>query len=381
MNKIYLDNNATTKVDKQVVDEMNKFYLEEYGNPSSMHEMGEKAREAIDKARAEIAQELGCKSWEIIFTSGTTESNNLSFFGLARSKLGERKKKIIVSAIEHSSIFELCDALKKEGFDIVEIGVDNNGLINFEELKNKIDDKTLLVSIMHVNNEIGIIQDIEKIGKICGEKKVLFHSDCAQSFGKLNINVKDMNIDLLSAGAHKISGPKGIGILYLREGIEIAPLIYGSQEKGLRGGTENVPGIVGIAKALQIAKKIDKEKIEKIRDYLINELEKIGKINGSKEQRIYDNVNVSFPGIDGEELVLLLSSKGIFVSIGSACDSKKKKESKVLREIGLNKDEIMSSIRIGIGKDIEKKDADMLLKEIKKLISFKRRFIKNLQAK
>jgi len=373
-NIIYLDNAATTKVGKKVVREMEKFYLKDYGNPSSLHEIGERAQRAINDAREKIAGEINCKLHEIIFTSGSTESNNMAFFGLARGELGRKKRKIIVSAIEHPSIFAICEALKKEGFEIKEIGIDKDGLIRTDLLEKEIDENTLLVSIMHVNNEIGVIQDISNIGEICRNKGIILHSDCAQSFGKLEIDVKNMSIDMISAGAHKIGGPKGIGFLYLREGISIKPIIYGGgQERGLRGGTENVPGIVGFAKALELIKDEDKDKIKMIRDFFIFELEKIGgKINGSKENRIYNNIHVSFLGIDGENLLAFLSKKGIYVSAGSACDSKKQKESRVLRAIGLNKDMIKGGIRISLNENISKRDVEYVVNEIKRAVEMLR---------
>ncbi len=372
---IYLDNAATTPVYKEAVKEMERFYSEEYGNPSSLHALGEKALESANSTREKLAKEINCKPWEIIFTSGTTESNNMVFFGLTRSELGKKRKKIIISAIEHSSIFSICDALKKEGFEIVEIPVDKEGIVNTNKLNNEINDNTLLVSIMHVNNEIGVIQDMEKIGKLCKEKGVLFHSDCAQSFGKLNIDVGKMNIDSLSAGAHKIGGPKGIGILYIRDRIKISPLIYGGgQERGLRGGTENVAGIVGFVVALDIAKKIDENEVRKLRDYFISSLEKLdGRINGSKEKRIFNNVNVSFHGIDADSLVIFLSERGIMCSNGSACESKKQKESKVLKAIGLNEKEIRGSVRFSLNENISKKDIDYIIKETKEILNLLRR--------
>lgn len=369
-NIIYLDDAATTKVDRKVVNEMNKFYIDEYGNPSSMHDIGENARRCIDDARKKIALELNCKLDEIVFTSGSTESNNLAFFGLSRSLLGKKRRKIIISSIEHSSIFAICDVLKKEGYKIIEISVDKSGLIDMDKLENEIDDNTLLVSIMHVNNEIGVVQDIEKIGKICREKKALFHTDCAQSFGKLKIDVWKMNVDLLSCGAHKIGGPKGIGLLYVREGVKIEPIIYGGgQERGLRGGTENVPGIIGFFKALELIKRENKDKIGKIRDYFISGLEKLGGvINGGKEKRIYNNVNVSFSGKDAERIVLSLSQKGIMCSTGSACESRNKKETRVLKAIGLNREEIDGSIRFTINWETTMKDIDFVLKVLGGLV-------------
>ncbi len=365
---IYLDSAATTPMYKEVAKEMDKFYFESYGNPSSAHSLGDEAKEAMNNARKKLAEEIRAKAHEIVFTSGSTESNNFAFFGLVRAY--KNKKKIIISSIEHSSVFEICKALKKEGYTIIEIPVDNRGFINIDRLKNEIDNNTLLVSVMHVNNEIGVIQDIENIGRICRKNNVFFHSDCAQSFGKLDIHVKKMNIDLLTASAHKIGGPRGIGLLYAREGIDIYPLIQGGgQERGLRGGTENVPGIAGFAKALDIIKKTDKEKIKELRNYFIFELEKIrGRINGSKEKRIYNNINVSFSNMDGENLAAFLSHKKIYVSAGSACETKKRKESKVLRELGLNEKERSGSIRISLNEKISKRDIDYVIREIRNAV-------------
>ena len=365
---IYLDNAATTRVGKEVVAEMGKYYSEEYGNPSSIHALGEETRKAIDRARGEIAREIGARTGEIVFTSGTTESNNMALLGVAKSELGRKKRKIIVSAIEHSSIFEISSALKKEGFKIVEIPVNREGIVDIGRIGEEVDGDTLLVSVMHVNNEIGTIQDLGKIGRICRERGAYFHTDCAQSFGKLKIDVKGMGIDLLSAGAHKIGGPKGIGILYVREGVKIEPIIYGLQERGLRGGTENVPGIMGFAKALEIMRGEDKNKIKEVRDYFVLGLEKIGgKINGSKKERIYNNVNVCFDGKDGEGIVLALSEKGVMCSTGSACESRKKSE-KVLRAIGLNEEESNGSLRFSLSSEVGKKDVDKVLRELKLIL-------------
>ena len=372
--KIYLDNAATTPVSKEVIKEMEKYYLEEYGNPSSMHELGERAFEAVKDARKTLASEIGCRAWEIVFTSGSTESNNLAFFGLSRGELGKKRKKIIISKIEHSSIYAICERLKKEGFEIVEVPVSKEGMVDLDRLEKEINGETLLVSIIHVQNEIGVIQDLKKIGKICLEKGVKFHTDAAQSFGKLDIRVKDWGVDLLSCGGHKIGGPKGIGFLYVKEGLKLEPLIYGGgQEKGVRGGTENVSGIIGFSRALEITKGIDWVEIEKIRDYFIIELEKLGgKINGSKEKRISNNVNISFLGIDGEGVVLTLSEKGIMCSTGSACESKSKKENKVLKAIGLNQKGIDGSLRFSLNPGTSKEDIDYVLEELKVILRNKK---------
>ena len=366
MKEYYLDNASTTKVDKKVVSVMNEFMLKEYGNPSSVHSLGENARKEIERVRKEIASEIGCKAWEIIFNSGTSEGNNHVLKGL--SKKGNRNK-ILVSEIEHPSVLECERDLREKGFKFEKIKVDENGFVKFSELMKKIDSRTLLVSIMHVNNEIGTIQDIKKIGEYCREKKVLFHVDTAQSFGKIRIDVNKMKIDFLTAGAHKINGPKGIGFLYVREGVKLKSLISGgNQERKERSGTENVPGIVGFGKALEIIKKINRDKVKIVRDELIEELERIGgKINGDREKRIWNNVNVSFPGLEGESMAVYLSEKKVYVSTGSACANNGNKNSYVLRAIGLNKKEIESSLRITLGSEIKMKDVKQIVERIGKV--------------
>jgi len=365
--KIYLDSAATTRVYPDVVKEMNKIHLEIYGNPSSLHEFGEKAQEEMNKARETLAKAIGARAWELVFTSGASESNNFAIKGLAEANL--IKKKIIVSAIEHPSIVEPCAFLKSKGYEIVEIPVDKEGSVDIERLEKEIDGKTLTVSVMHANNEIGVVQDIEKIGKLCKKRGVIFHTDAVQTFGKLDIDVNKMNIDLLSTSAHKLGGPKGIGFLFIRDGLKINPIIHGGgQEKGLRSGTENVPGIVGFAKALEIIKKVNKKKIEKLRDSLMSGLEKIGgRINGSKSERLYNNVNVSFSEVEGESVVLFLSQKGIMCSTGSACSTKKQVESKTLKALGLNSKEISGSLRFTLDKEITEKDIDYVVKEFEKV--------------
>jgi cysteine desulfurase len=367
MREIYLDNSATTRIEKEVVREMEKFFIEEYGNPSSLHGKGEEARKAIDEVRRKIALEIGCKTHEIIFTSGATESNNLALQGVIKNS---GKRKIIISAIEHPSVSEVCDNLGKEGLEVVRIGVDSEGIVRIDELEKEIDEKTGMVSVMYVNNVFGTIQDIRKIGKLCKERNVLFHTDAVQGFGKLKIDVNSMNVDLLSASGHKIGGPKGVGFLYVREGVEIKPIVYGGgQERGLRSGTENVPGIVGMGKALEIYKKKDWKEVERIRNLFIEELEKIGgKVNGIKENRICNNVHVSFKNLDAEDIIMRLSSIGIYVSAGSACDSKKQKEDLVLKAIGLSEDEAGGSIRISLSDGVSDGDVNYVVGKIKELL-------------
>ncbi len=365
---IYMDCAATKPMYDEVIGEIAKVQKENFGNPSSMHSVGEKAFEIITRAREKLAKEIGAKTHEIIFTSSGTESNNLALRGLI--DLNSEKKKIIISSIEHPSVIETCSYLRKRGFNILEIPVDKGGIIDFNFLEKNVDKNTLLISVMHVNNEIGTIQDLEKIGGICRKKNVYFHTDAIQSFGKLKIDVNKMKIDLLSTSAHKIGGPKGIGFLYIREEIKISPIIFGGgQERGLRSGTENVSGIVGFAKAIEVISKINKNRILENRDYFIDELKKIGgKINGSIKNRIYNNVNVAFFGISGEQGVIYLSQKGIMASTGSACSSKKIIESKTLREIGLGKKEIDGSLRFSIDEKIGKKEIDFTIKILRNFV-------------
>jgi cysteine desulfurase len=292
----------------------------------------------MNDAKKSIAKSIKAKPEEIIFTSGATESNNLAILGLAEAN--PDKRTVIISNIEHPSIIEPCEYLEKRGYKIIRLKTGEEGIINIKELERELtlNKDVLLVSIMHVNNVIGTIQPIFEAAELCRSKNILFHTDAVQSFGKLDIDVTK-GIDLLSASGHKIGGPKGIGFLYVKNGIRIEPIIRGGgQEKGMRSGTENIPGIAGFAKALELTKKINKEKIEKLRDKLMSELENFGgRINGSKEKRIYNNVNVSFD-LDAEMIVEYLSSNEVYVSVGSACESKRQKEAKGGVRVVLNED-------------------------------------------
>ena len=370
--KIYLDNAATTIVAGEVKKAMLPYLGEHYGNASSIHTEGRYAREAIEKARKAIAGFINAKEKEIIFTGSGTESNNTVLKGLA-SFSGREKNQIITSKIEHPSVIETCKFLEKEGFEIIYLGVDSNGLVNLEELEKKITQKTLLVSIMHANNEIGTIQNINKIGKICKNKEVLFHTDTVQTFGKIAIDVQADNIDFLSASAHKIYGPKGVGLLYIREGRRIEPLLHGGgHEFNIRSSTENVAGIVGFGKAVELCReKMEKEsrRISRLRDYLIKELLMIPgtQLNGSASQRLYNNVNISFRGIEGESLVLQLGMRGIATSTGSACSTKNLEPSYVLSAIGLDHFTAHGSLRLTLGRNTSKKDILESVKNIQEV--------------
>lgn len=365
--EIYLDSASTTPVSKNVVEEMNKVLLENYGNPSSVHAMGEKAAKIMNNARERLAKEINSKNHEIIFTSGATESNNIA---LRNIDFGKGKNKIIISYIEHPSIEETARFLERERkFKIVRVPVNSLGIVNLDFLKKEIDSKTALVSIMHVNNIIGSIQPIDQIGKLCKDMGVLFHTDAVQSFGKLNIDVRKMNLGMLSASGHKIGGPKGIGLIYVKEGLNLKPWTFGGgQEKGIRSGTENVSGIVGFAKALDVQKRIDKNKIKKVRDRLAEKIKDIGGKLNSSDEGIYNIIHASFKEIDSDNLVQWLSQRRIYVSAGSACENKKKSEDNTLKAIGLSHEQINGSIRFSLSENINEKDVDFIIGEIELIL-------------
>lgn len=368
MKPLYCDAAATTPVSRAVVRAMEPYLTSTFGNPSSLHALGEAARKALDASRGTLAKEINAKAHEIIFTSGATESNNLAILGLAQAH--PSKKKIIVSAIEHASILEPCAYLAPYGYEIVRVPVHADGRIDLITLERALDGNTLLVSIMHVNNIVGTIQDIRTIGALCASRGIPFHTDAAQSFGKLKIDVRAMNVDMLSASAHKRGGPKGVGMLYVREGLKLEPVIRGGgQERGLRSGTENVPDVMGFSAALK--EKHEQKKIQTSCDILMSACERLGGIvNGSREHRIYNNVHVSFPGKDAEFLVARLSHNGIYASVGSACDARGEKEDHVLKALGLSPSHIKGSIRMTLNESLTKAEikriVDCLANAIKK---------------
>ncbi|MBS3094411.1 cysteine desulfurase [Candidatus Pacearchaeota archaeon] len=389
MKQIYFDNAATTKVDEEVVKEMISYFSEKFGNASSVHFKGQEAKEAMEKARKIIADSINAKTSEIYFTSGGTEANNWALKGLFWQNY-PAKNHIITTKIEHDCVLNTCKWLEKFGAKITYLDVDSEGFVNPKDVENAITEKTILVSVIHGNNEIGTIQDIEKIGKICKEKKVFFHTDACQSFTKVLIDVKKQNLDLVTLNAHKIHGPKGVGALYVRDGIKINPLMHGGgHEKKQRSGTENIPGIVGFAKAVKIANpprsvypklqsngaKAIKQMYE-LRDYLIDEILKIKntKLNGSRgEKRLCNNVNISFNNIEGEAIGGYLENEGICTSTGSACSSHSLEPSHVLNSIGLTHIQSNSSIRISISKYTTKEEADYFLEKLKKIVEKLRR--------
>jgi len=368
--EIYLDSAATTKVDEKVVKEMLPYFTEKYGNASSTHLMGEEARRAIEESRVAIARSVGAKYKEIIFTGSGTEANNLAVKGLFFQNYPE-KNHIIIVKIEHDCVYNACKWLETQGAKVTYLDVDSEGFMNPEDVKNAITDKTILVSIIHGNNEIGTIQDLETIGKICREKNVLFHTDACQSYTKVLIDVKKQNVDLMTINAQKIHGPKGVAALYIREGVKIVPLLHGGgHEFKVRSSTENVPGIVGFAKAVKISSNSDIKKMTFLRDKLIKGLLEIPnvKLNGPRENRLCNNVNVSFNNIEGEAVGSFLNAKGIFGSTGSACSSKSLEPSHVLLAIGLTPLQANSSIRLSLSKFTTEEEIDYVLKELKIIV-------------
>lgn len=377
MHKIYLDYAATTPTDREVLAEMMPYFSEKFGNPSSIHQFGQEALEAVDKARARIAEFLHCNPREVIFTSGATESNNLAIKGtLKASQI--KNAHIITSSIEHHCVLNTCELLKKEGIDVTFLKVDKDALVDPEDVKVAIKDNTVLVSVMYANNEVGTIEPIAKIGKVVKEindereknklSKVYFHVDAVQAVNYLDCNVDNLGVDYLSLSGHKIYGPKGIGALYIRRGTMIKSVQQGGeQEYNLRAGTHNVPGIVGLGMAIELVPEHRKkmESIRALRDKLIFGIEKNipnAKLNGSREFRLPHNVNFSFKGVEGESLLMMLDQEGIAVSTGSACSSASLEPSHVLMAMGIPPEIAHASIRFTLGKDTTEEDVDYLLK-------------------
>lgn len=375
MKKIrYFDHSATTKVKEEVLKEMLPYFTNEYGNPSSMYSLGRRAKNVKEEARKKVAKAINCRPEEIYFTSCGSESDNLGIKGIAYANR-YKGNHIITSKIEHPAVLNTCKTLEKEGFRVTYLNVDKDGIIYLEELRNSITNSTILISIMFANNEIGTIQPIEEIGNIAKMHNLIFHTDAVQAIGNIKIDVNKLNIDSLSMSAHKFYGPKGVGVLYIKKGINFRKIQDGGhQEKDKRAGTENVPGIVGIGKAIEIANKnLDKynQKLQYLRDYLISEIEtKIPdvKINGHRTKRLPGNVNVSFNGIDGGELLLNLDDNGICASAGSACSSGNEEPSHVLTAIGLPRNLSKGTLRITLGEENTKEDVDYLIKNLIEII-------------
>lgn len=350
---IYLDNAASTQIHEDVLEAMLPYLKEQYGNPSSIHRYGRLANKAIEKARKQIAMLINADSSEILLTSGGTESNNTALYGIAEKK---PHSQIITSSIEHDAILEPCKKLAKDGFDVIYLPVDNRGVVDLSVLKNSLSDNTCLVSIMFGNNEIGTIEPIAQIAQLCNEQNIPFHTDAVQAVGKIPIDVKKLGIDLLSISSHKINGPKGIGALYIRKGIDINPIILGGgQEHGLRSGTENVANIVGFGKACELARLNLSDNIfhmKKLRDDLVAKIlrEIPGVIlNGHAENRLPNNAHFTFLGVAGEDLIIKLDEYGIAASTGSACSVHTQKASHVLQAMGFSHEQITGSLRLTLG--------------------------------
>ena len=377
MKTIYFDHAATTPVRREVIKEMIPYFDIEYGNPSVMYSLGRHAKQAINKARNQVASAINCDMNEIYFTSCGSESDNLAIKGFAYANKS-RGNHIITSKIEHHAVLDTCKSLEKQGFRVTYLGVDENGIVNIEELINSITEETILITIMFANNEIGTIEPIEQIGSIAKKNNIIFHTDAVQAIGNLKIDVKKLNIDMLSLSGHKFYAPKGVGALYVREGIKFEKLQDGGeQEKNKRAGTENVAQIVGLGKAIEIIYKEFEDynkKLKDNRDYLIdmlNENFEDFKINGDLKSRLAGNINISFKNIDGSELLFKLDEYGICASAGSACSTSNPVPSHVLTAIGLNKELINGTLRISLGKDNTKEDIDFFIHKLKKIIKNK----------
>lgn len=372
--KIYLDNAATTRTAEKVVEAMIPYFTENYGNPSSIYELGQRSKEAITTAREQIAGVIGAKTEEIYFTAGGSEADNWALKAACEAYEGKGRH-IITTKIEHHAILHTCEYLEKKGVEVTYLNVDENGLVDLDELQKAIRPDTILISIMFANNEIGTIEPIKEIGMIAKEHGILFHTDAVQAFGQLPIDVDDMHIDMLSSSAHKINGPKGIGFLYIRKGVKIRSFVHGgAQERKRRAGTENVPAIVGYGVAAKRAAETMEERTAKerqLRDYFIERVEKeipYVKLNGHPTKRLPNNINFSFRFVEGESLLIMLDMKGIAGSSGSACTSGSLDPSHVLLAIGLPHEIAHGSLRLSLGEDTTKEDLDYTLEQIKEII-------------
>ncbi len=369
---LYADNSATTCVSQSVLDEMMPYFTKEFGNPSSIYKLGREAERAMENARARIAAVMGCSAKEIFFTSGGSESDNWAIKGAAKLMAKRGKKHIITTEFEHHAVLHTCEDLAKDGFEITYLPVGESGLVTAKQVEDAIKDNTALVTIMYANNEIGTIQPITEIAEICKKKGVYFHTDAVQAVGNIEINVKEQKIDMLSCSGHKIHAQKGIGFLYVRTGINLPNLIHGgAQERGKRAGTENLPAIMGLAKAVEDACKNIPEKTAKmkvVRDRIIDGLLPnvcASRLNGDREHRLANNVNISFLGVEGEALLLTLDYYGICASSGSACTSGSLDPSHVLLSLGLVHEIAHGSMRLSINEDFTEDDADYIIEKVK----------------
>ncbi|OGO02510.1 MAG: cysteine desulfurase NifS [Chloroflexi bacterium RBG_13_53_26] len=375
MKRIYLDHAATTPTHPEVVEAMLPYFGESFGNPSSIHFLGQETRVIVDEAREKIASLIGAQSDEIVFTSGGTEADNFALKGVA-SACGHKGNHIITTSIEHHAVLESCRFLEEQGFAVSYLPVDRYGLVDPEDVRRAITDNTLLLSIMHANNEVGTIQAIAAIGKIARERGVCFHTDAVQTVGHVPVDVDELNVDLLAMSAHKLYGPKGIGALYVRRGTRIAPFMHGGgQERGLRASTENVPGIVGFAKAAELAQKemgAEAKHLTALRDRLIHELsERITQIhlNGHPSQRLPNNVNVGIEFVEGEAMAISLDLEGIAVSTGSACSSHDMEPSHVLTALGVPAVLARGSLRFSLGRGTTEEDVERVLEVLPRIVA------------
>ncbi|SHE50226.1 cysteine desulfurase [Caldanaerobius fijiensis DSM 17918] len=375
MEKIYLDNAATTPVKKEVLDEMMPYFSEKFGNASTLYSYGRESKKALDIARDRVAKALGADPAEIYFTSGGTESDNWAIKAAAYA-LREKGNHIITTSIEHHAVLHTCEYLKKQGFKITYLPVDEYGLVDVEEVKKAITDQTILISVMYANNEVGTIEPVAEIGEIAKERGILFHTDAVQAVGHIPVDVKKLNCDMLSLSAHKFYGPKGIGALYIRKGVKIHPYMHGGgQEKGRRAGTENIPAIVGLGKAIELATQNLNQSMEKLtflRNKLINGLlNKIDhvKLNGHPEKRLPGNVNISVEYVEGESMLLSLDMKGICASSGSACTSGSLDPSHVLLAMGLPHELAHGSLRFSIGEQNTEEEIDYVIQVLPDIVA------------
>jgi cysteine desulfurase len=370
---VYADNAATTSVRREVIDAMKPVFEMSWGNPSSLHSKGREAKEILDGARASIAESLGCKPSEIYFTSCGSESDNWAIKGAALRMSKKGRNHIITSKIEHPAVLRTCEALEKQGFTVTYLGVDEDGIVSLEELKNVISDKTALVSIMYANNEVGTIQPIEEITEIAHKYGALMFTDAVQAVGNIDINLGELAVDMLALSGHKIHAPKGIGALFIRKGVVIESLIHGGgQESRKRAGTENLPYIVGLAKALELAKAElpDMKRVEALRDKLIEGLNAVpySKLNGHRTKRLPGNVNVGFEYIEGESMLLWLDIAGICASTGSACSSASLDPSHVLLAMGVPHEKAHGSVRLSLSHENTEEDVDYIIEQLPAIV-------------
>lgn len=377
-----MDHASTTKVDDEVLDAMLPYFSKYFGNPSSIHLFGREAHDAVDLSRRKVADLLNAKEDEIIFTAGGTEADNIAIKGVAykhKEKRGSKGPHIITSEIEHPAVLQTCKHLEEEGFEVTYVPVDEYGIVKLDELETALSENTFLITIMFANNEIGTIEPMEEIGKIAKENNILFHTDAVQAIGKTPIDVKKLHIDLLALSSHKMYGPKGVGALYVRKGVQLKPIVHGGgHEKGLRSSTLNVPGIIGLGKACELAKERmqkDMKYLRNLRDKLIKNVLQIEEsyLNGHPEKRLVNNAHFRFAGVEGEAMLLAMDAKGIATSTGSACSSNKLQASHVLAAIGLDPEYAHGSIRLSIGRETTEEDVMYVCESLSEVVEKLRR--------